>query len=68
MDLFQAVRTVLAFVFSVWLCLTLVRRYLNFWIVSVAALLLASEPVFALMARNDWGPVAIAGLLRVDSS
>ena len=56
---------VLAFVFSVWLCLTLVRRYLNFWIASVAALLFASEPVFALMARNDWGPVAIAGLLRV---
>ena len=56
---------VLAFVFSVWLCLILVRRYSNFWIASVAALLFASEPVFALMARNDWGPVAIAGLLRV---
>jgi hypothetical protein len=56
---------VVAFVFSVWLCLSLVRRYSNFWIASVAALLFASEPVFALMARNDWGPVAIAGLLRV---
>jgi hypothetical protein len=56
---------VLAFVVSVWLCLILVRRYSNFWIASVAALLFASEPVFALMARNDWGPVAIAGLFRV---
>ena len=56
---------VLAFVFSVWLCLILVRRYSNFWIASVAALLFVSEPVFSLMARNDWGPVAIAGLLRV---
>lgn len=56
---------VVAFVFSVWLCLSIVRRYSNFWIGSVAALVFASEPVFALMARNDWGPVAIAGLFRV---
>ncbi len=27
--------------------------------------LLISEPAYSLMARNDWGPVALAGLLRV---
>ena len=35
------------------------------WFAALAAVLLATEPAFTMMSRDDWGPVAISGFLRV---
>jgi hypothetical protein len=43
----------------------LVKRFAGNGAALFTFALLTSEPAYSLMARNDWGPVAIAGLLRV---
>lgn len=56
---------VLVFVGSVAIAVLVVWRYSRPWVAVVTTLLLTTDPVFALMSRADWGPVAIAGFLRV---
>jgi hypothetical protein len=44
-----------------WLAL----RLFGAWPAALLALLLATDPAFPTMAKADWGPIVIGGLLRV---
>jgi 4-amino-4-deoxy-L-arabinose transferase-like glycosyltransferase len=59
------VPTVIATAATVCLAFALARRLFGAWIAALVALLMATDPAYAAMARLDYGPVAIAGLLRV---
>jgi hypothetical protein len=50
---------------SVGVTFVLVRRLLGSWFAALASILLATDPAFGVMAKADWGPVGLAGLLRV---
>lgn len=56
---------VIAFVGAVALLARLVWRRSRPWVAILLTALLVVEPAFTLMSRNDWGPVALSGLLRV---
>jgi len=43
----------------------LARRVFGVWPAALLVVLLATDPVFATMTRVDWGPVAVASVLRV---
>jgi hypothetical protein len=43
----------------------LARRLLGAWFGAALAVLLATEPVYMTVTNADWGPVALASLLRV---
>ena len=51
--------TVLAFV--------LARRLFGPWPASLLAVIMATDPVYLTMAKADWGPVAVSGLLRLSA-
>jgi 4-amino-4-deoxy-L-arabinose transferase-like glycosyltransferase len=43
----------------------LARRLLGLWPAVALSVLLASDPAFGPMARTDWGPIVLSGLLRI---
>jgi hypothetical protein len=56
---------IFAFVLSVAILVRIVWVRSRPWVAALLGILLLLEPAFTLMARNDWGPVALGGLLRV---
>lgn len=55
---------VVVLVLTVAVVVAIVWRHAGRWPAVVAALVATTDPVFALMSRADWGPVALAGLFR----
>lgn len=55
---------VLAAVVALVLAVLLVRRLLGPWPAALLAVLLATDPVYAAVARADWGPIVLSALLR----
>jgi 4-amino-4-deoxy-L-arabinose transferase-like glycosyltransferase len=62
-----AIRLPMLAVLAATICLAFAfaRRLLGAWPAALLALLMATDPVFMTMAKADWGPVALAALLRV---
>lgn len=56
---------IVMFCVAVGISCAVVWRHSGPWIAVLCAVLLCSDPVFALMTRADWGPAAIAGFFRV---
>jgi hypothetical protein len=50
---------------SIGIAFAFARRLLGAWPAVLLVLLLATDPVYTTMAKADWGPVALSGLLRV---
>jgi len=49
------------------LAVLLVYRLLGRWPAVVLAVLLATDPVYGVVSRADWGPIVISALLRVSA-
>lgn len=56
---------VIVLVLTLIVVVAIVWRYAGPWLAVVAGLVAATDPVYAMMSRSDWGPVALAGLFRV---
>jgi 4-amino-4-deoxy-L-arabinose transferase-like glycosyltransferase len=56
---------VLLAAFTLLMAAWLARRLLGLWPAVVLSVLLASDPAFGPMARTDWGPIVLSGLLRM---
>jgi len=50
---------------AILLAFLLARRLFGPWIAGLFAVVLATDPTYLTMTRVDWGPVALASLLRV---
>ena len=56
---------VAALLATVGLGFVLARRLWGAWVAALLAVLMATDPVYMTMAKIDFGPVVISGLLRV---
>ncbi len=52
---------------TIALAFVLGKRLFNPWIGAALAILVATDPVYAVMAKADWGPVALSSLFRLSA-
>ncbi|MEA2474730.1 MAG: hypothetical protein QOE06_2645 [Thermoleophilaceae bacterium] len=59
------VPAVLLALLAVALAFLLARRLFGPWPAALLAVLLATDPTYAVMAKADWGPIVVGSVLRV---